>query len=88
MAMLNEEVASKIANALGILAERWREIDESDESKEIERQYNILINALLDCGFDPYRDYLDLMEMLPARLMPKRYLIAAKEPIPPDHKSY
>ncbi len=91
--MLNKDVTSKVQDALYALIKEWGDLkvdgeENAKRNKEIVRQYNQLMDFLLDWGFDPYRDYLDVTEMLPDTLMSKRYLIAAKQEIPPNHASY
>lgn len=87
--MLNQEAVSKVTDALFILTCEWGGLKrESERAKEIVSQYNRLMDALLDWGFDPYVDYLDVAAMLPDKYMSKRYLIAIKDPIPPDHEGF
>jgi hypothetical protein len=84
--MLNHKAVLNIQRALGDLSDEWRSLQGSGErSEEIIHQYNQLLNTLLDWGWDAYIDGLDPDCMLPDRLMTKRYLIAAKDPIPLDH---
>lgn len=85
--MLNSKAVLNIQRALGDLAVEWRSLSGSGErAKEIIDQYNQLLNLLLDWGWDAYIDGLDPDCMLPDRLMPRRFLIAAKDSIPPDHE--
>jgi hypothetical protein len=87
--MLNHKAVLNIQRALGDLSGEWRGLQGSGErAEEIIRQYNQLLNALLDWEWDAYLDGLDPDCMLPDRLMSRRYLIAVKDPIPPDHAGY
>jgi muramidase (phage lysozyme) len=87
--MLNEKAASHIEHALCYLSGEWRSLTGVEKrAEEITRQYNQLLNILLDLGWDAYADDLDITCMLPEELMSKRYLVAAKREIPPNHAGY
>ncbi len=87
--MLNEKAASHIEHALCYLSGEWRSLKGVGiRAEEIVHQYNQLLRILMDLGWDAYVDGMDVTCMLPDELMSKRYLVAAKEEIPPNHAGY
>ncbi|WMP18554.1 hypothetical protein [Thiothrix lacustris] len=71
----------------GVISYGWEGVS-SETMKVIERQYNILIDALLDCGWNPWVQDIDFMLLLPDQILSKRYLTICGDPIPPDHHGY
>jgi hypothetical protein len=71
----------------GVISYGWEGVS-SEAMKVIERQYNILIDALLDCGWNPWVQDIDFMLLLPDQILSKRYLTICGDPIPPDHHGY
>lgn len=78
-----------LESALCELISEWAQSrNDKERSEEVIRQYNQLINLMMDWGWNPYVDGLDVTSELPDELMSKRYLLAIKSKIPLNHKGY
>jgi len=69
--LTDRELLNTLEHKLSDLAALWRGRKDQPEVDEIVRQYQAILNCMIELGF---RDGLDVDSELPDRLMPEAYL--------------
>ncbi len=69
--LTDRELLNTLEHKLSDLAALWRGRKDQPEADEIVRQYQAILNCMIELGF---REGLDADSELPDRLMPQAYL--------------